>query len=81
MIYMRDDNYKEAEKALTSANTLAKGANAEVHWQLARVYNREARNQEAAKELEEYLKTSPDIKPDEKKNVRDLIDKMKNSKS
>jgi len=81
MLYLQDNNLKEAEKALTSANTLAKNSNPEVHWHLARVYNKLNRNQEAAKELEEYLKTSPDLKADEKQSVQSLIAKMRSSKS
>jgi tetratricopeptide (TPR) repeat protein len=81
MLYLHNNNTVMAEKALNSANSLAKGTNAEVHWQLALVYNRTKRNQEAANELEAYLKVKQDLTATEKENVRDLIQKMRNAKT
>lgn len=81
MLNMMNNDPSSAEKDLTSANTLAKGTNSEVHWQLALVYNRTKRNQEAVKELEEYLKVKRDIDDKEKESVKGLIEKIKRSKS
>jgi len=71
------ENYTEGEKALLKADTLAKKMNAEVHWQLALLYNRLNRNQDAVNELETFLKLEPDS-PDRKK-IQDLIAKLKGS--
>jgi hypothetical protein len=71
------ENYTDAEKALLKADTLAKQKNAEVHWQLALLYNRLNRNQDAVNELETFLKLEPDS-PDKKK-IHDLIAKLKGS--
>lgn len=46
----------QAEAALIKANKLSKGESAEVHWQLARLYNEQKRYREAADELELFLK-------------------------
>ena len=51
-----------------------------MHWQLSLVYNRLKRNEEAASELEEYLKTKPDMSKGEKESVRNLIAKLRNTK-
>ena len=64
-------NYTEAEKALLKAKSLTKKPNAEVYWQLALLYNKLKRNQEAADELETYLKLQPNS-PDREK-IEDLI--------
>jgi tetratricopeptide (TPR) repeat protein len=69
--------FPDAEKALLKANTLAKSTNGDVHWQLALLYNRLGRNQEAVTELETYLKLVPDT-PDKAK-IQDLIAKLKAS--
>jgi len=71
-------NYKDAETVLLKAKSLEKSPNPEIHWQLALLYNRLDRNNEAAAELETYLKLYPDT-PDKKK-VQDLISKLKNAK-
>lgn len=68
-------NYPEAEKVLVKANTLAKKTNGQVHWQLALLYNRLNRNQDAIDELEVFLKLVPDS-PD-KNNVQEMIIKLK----
>ena len=70
-------SYAEAEKALLSANSLARKMNAEVHWQLSLLYNRLKRNQETVDELEIFLKLVPDS-PDKNK-IRDMIAKLKTS--
>lgn len=71
-------DYDEAEKALLKAKSLTKKPVAEIHWQLALLYNKLKRNREAADELEAYLKIQPDS-PDKKK-VQDLIAKLRISK-
>ena len=71
-------NFQDAEKTLLKAKSIAKKPNPEVYYQLALVYNKLNRNQEAASELETYLKIYPDS-PDKKK-VQELIDKLKNAK-
>lgn len=71
-------SYTDAEKALLKAKSLAKKPVAEIHWQLALLYNKLKRNREAADELEAYLKIQPDS-PDKKK-VQDLIAKLRTSK-
>jgi len=71
------ENYPDAEKALLKADTLAKKKNSEIHWQLALLYNRLNRNQDAVNELETFLKLEPEA-PDKKK-IQDLIAKLKGS--
>jgi len=71
-------NYKEAERTLVKAKTLAKKPYAEIHWQLALLFNKLKRNKEAAEELEAYLKILPDS-PDKNK-IKDLISKLRTSK-
>ncbi len=51
-----DGNLKEAEESLLTANKLSKNKSADVHWQLARLYTKVKRFNEAADELELYLK-------------------------
>lgn len=80
IVYRLNNDLPGAEKALLTAKTLYKEPNSEVHWQLSLVYNRLKRNQEAANELEEYLKTKPDLSKSEKESVRDLISRLRNSK-
>ena len=70
-------SYPEAEKALVKANTLAKKTNSEAHWQLALLYNRLNRNQDAIGELETFLKLVPDS-PDKNK-VKEMLAKLKTS--
>ena len=70
-------DYPNAEVELKKADSLAKGKNADVHMQLALLYNRTNRNQDAVSELKTYLKLEPDS-PDRKK-IEDLIAKLKSS--
>lgn len=71
--------YQESEKKLLAANSFSKGKNAEVHMQLALLYNRLNRNEDAIKELETYLKLEP--KSPDKNSIQDTIAKMKASVS
>lgn len=75
-----DGKYEASKEALLKAKPMFKKPNAEVSWQLSLVYNRLNENQKAAEELEVYLEESPDLKKDDKKKVRELIDKMKTAK-
>lgn len=69
-------DYTESEKALLSAKKVFKDPNAEVHWQLALLYNKTKRNLEAADELELYLKVNP--KANNKEQVKKLIKNFRN---
>lgn len=69
-----------AEKALRKAAKLAEGTSADVHWQLALLYGKDMnRFDEAAKELELYMKLSPDApnKEDVKKLIKQFKEKAK----
>jgi tetratricopeptide (TPR) repeat protein len=77
MIYRLNNDLTGAEKALLMAKSLFNPPNSEVHWQLSLVYNRLKRNQEAADELEQYLKTKSELSTDEKENVRNMIAKLR----
>ncbi len=79
MIHQRNNEPKKAETALLMAKSLSVEPSSEIHWQLSLVYNRLKRNQEAADQLEQYLKTKPDLKSAEKENVRNLIAKLRKS--
>jgi tetratricopeptide (TPR) repeat protein len=69
-------DYKEAEKTLLKAKKLTRQIPvAEVHWQLALLYNKTNRNKEAAAELEEFLKIEPNSS--DKKEIQELINKLK----
>lgn len=53
-------NLTEAVTALLEANKLSNGTNAEVHWQLARVYKDQKKYIQAADELDLFLKYKPE---------------------
>lgn len=72
-------NYKAAEITLLKAKSISKKPNFEIYWQIALLYNKLNRNQDAANELENYLKLEPQS-PDKAK-VEELIAKLKNSKT
>jgi tetratricopeptide (TPR) repeat protein len=60
MILRIDGNFEKAEKELLQAKKLAESSPvAEIHWQLALLYEKMGRNKKAADELERYLKLSP----------------------
>jgi Tfp pilus assembly protein PilF len=65
----------QAEVSLKRANELAKGKEADVHWQLAGLYGDQKRYAEAAAELEQFLKTKPDARDAEK--IKQLIAQLK----
>lgn len=71
-----DGSYEEAEKTLLQAKSLNKNNSvAEIHWQLALLYNKLGRNQEAAVELESYLKILPNAS--NKEDIKNLIAKLR----
>ena len=65
----------QAEASLKRANDLSKGKVADVHWQLAGLYNDQKRYKEAATELELFLKNKPDARDAEK--IKQLIEQLK----
>jgi Tfp pilus assembly protein PilF len=65
----------KAEQSFKRANELTKGKAPEIHWQLANLYSDQKRYQEAADELELYLKTQSDTQDDAK--IQELIKKMR----
>lgn len=80
-IFLRLNNeFEKAEKALVKAKSHYKEPHSEVHWQLSLVYNRLNRNEDAARELEEYLKVKQDMDSTEKRRVRELIAKLRKTK-
>lgn len=76
-----NQQYDAAEKALLKAKSEADDPNPEVHWQLSLVYNRLNRNEDAARELEEYMKAKRDMDSSEKQKVRELIAKLRKTKA
>lgn len=80
IIYRLNKDLTGAEKVLLIAKSQFKVPNSEVHWQLALVYNHLKRNQEAADQLELFLKAKPEITDAEKESVRKLLAKLRNSK-
>jgi Tfp pilus assembly protein PilF len=61
----------QAEESFKRANDLSKGKEANVHWHLAGLYNDQKRYNEAATELEQFLKNKPDARDAEK--IKQLI--------
>jgi regulator of sirC expression with transglutaminase-like and TPR domain len=72
-----DKALEDAERFLLSADDLSSHKLAEVHLQLARIYEKRGSSARAANELEEYLKKSPDAKNAEA--IRDAIKKLRSS--
>jgi tetratricopeptide (TPR) repeat protein len=70
--------YDEAEKSLKQADRISKGLSPDVHWHLALLYAKNLnRLNDAANELELYLKTTPDTSQTE--NIKKLIKKYRES--
>jgi len=78
MLYRSAGKYKESEAELLKASSLASPANPEIAWQLALLYNKIGRNDDAIAQLQTFLKQSPNNS--ERKKVEDLIDKLKKAK-
>lgn len=70
--------WQAAETHLNKAKTLSKTGIAEVHWQLALLYNQTGRFAKAADELERFLKAQPNSRDAEK--IRGLIAKLRSKK-
>lgn len=66
-----------AEKQLLLAKSLTRTPNPEIHYQLSFVYNRQGRNDEAANELEAYLKYSEELSKEEKESTKKLIERLR----
>jgi tetratricopeptide (TPR) repeat protein len=77
MVLRLDGNFELAEKALLQAKSLTEktAPNAEVHWQLALLYEKMARYKEAADELEQFLKIQPKTTDAEK--IKKLIEDLR----
>lgn len=65
----------QAEASLKKANEMSKGKEADVHWQLAGLYNDQNRYAEAAAELELFLKNKPDARDAE--TIKRLISQLR----
>ena len=77
MVLRIDGSYEKAEKALLQAKSLSeKGVPvAELHWQLALLYEKTARYKEAADELERFLKIAP--KTADREKIKKLIAELR----
>lgn len=64
-----------AEKSLLFADKLSKGEADVIHWQLARLYNDQKRFDDAANELELFLKYNPNARDKEK--IKETIRKLR----
>ena len=76
MLRIQSD-FANAEKILQKANTIAAGKNADVHMQLALLFNRLNRNKDAIAELRTYLELSP--KAADKAQIEGLIAKLQSA--
>ena len=65
----------QAEMHLKRANELGKGQIPEAHWQLALLYNQLKRSEQAADELETFLKLQPDSRDAEQ--IKTLIKRLR----
>jgi tetratricopeptide (TPR) repeat protein len=79
MALRRYGKLDEAEAQLKRAKQLADKPIPQAHWELALLYNHQKRNQEAADELELFLKAQPDSRDAEaiKKLIKRLREKTK----
>lgn len=76
MVLRIGGNYKEAEKVLLKAISLSKDVSKGViHWQLALLYEKTGRFNEAADELEKYLKAEPNV--ENSKQIKELIKQLR----
>ena len=70
--------WEAAEKNIKQAKSLSKKPIPEIHWQLALLYNQTQRYQEAADELDTFLKIQPDSRDAEQ--IRKLIIQLRQKK-
>lgn len=75
MALRRASKPDQAEPAFKRANELTSGNSAEVHWQLAVLYNDQKRHNEAADEMELFLKTAP--KGEDTEKIKGLIKQLR----
>jgi tetratricopeptide (TPR) repeat protein len=77
MVLRIDGQFEKAEKALLQAKSLAEKASpvAEIHWQLALLYEKTERYKQAADELERYLKI--DSKAQNAEQIKKLIAELR----
>ena len=68
----------DAETSLKHAFEMSGKKLSEAHLQLARVYEKRGQRDQAAQELEQYLRESPDAK--NKHDIRDAIDKLRSAR-
>lgn len=68
-------NIAEAETVFKKANDLADKKSSEAHWQLAKIYSDQKRYQEAADELEMFLKVQPNAADAER--IRVIIKQLR----
>jgi tetratricopeptide (TPR) repeat protein len=71
----RSGKLDQCETAFKQANELSKGKAANVHWQMALLYNDQHRFKEAASELELFLKYQPQARDEEK--IKQLIAQLR----
>lgn len=79
MILRQTGSFADAEKALVKAKTIGNNKVPRVNWQLALVYNRLNRNDEAIAELETYVKNETNSQS--KAEANELIAKLRTAKS
>lgn len=65
----------KAEEAFKRADQLTNGKDADIHWQLASLYNDQKRYGEAADQMELYLKNAP--KGEDPEKIKDLIKRLR----
>ncbi|MDQ3800904.1 MAG: tetratricopeptide repeat protein [Acidobacteriota bacterium] len=77
MVLRIDGQFEKAEKALLQAKSLAEKTSpvAEIHWQIALLYEKTGRYKEAADELERYLKI--DSRAQNAEQVKKLIAELR----
>ena len=73
--YRRAKMLDKAEAALKKGDQLTNGKDADIHWQLAGVYNDQKRYTEAADQMELYLKNAP--KGEDPEKIKDLIKRLR----
>ena len=73
--YRRSKMPEKAEEALKKADQLAAGKVADIHWELAGVYNDQKRYGEAADQMELYLKSAP--KGEDVEKIKDLVKRLR----
>jgi tetratricopeptide (TPR) repeat protein len=75
MLLRQSGKLEDAEKYLKAANQLAESKNADAHWELALLFNQLKRHQQAADELELFLKVSPNARDTEL--IKKLIQRLR----